>query len=264
MRYREREWVVLPSDDPNLILLRPIGGMGREVCGVVKPLADLMGYEAPHERIEPAQFPPPSPEDVQDHAAVRLLLQSARRLLREGAAPFRSLGHLSVRPRPYQFVPLVMALRLAVPSAPTVRLLIADDVGVGKTIEAALIARELLDRGKAHRVAVLCPPYLCEQWQHELAEKFHIEAVVIRAGTVVARLERQTPQDRSIFAHFRHFVASIDTVKGDHYRAAFLQHRPDLVLVDEAHGAAQSPAAPARSNSGTRCCATWRRSPSAA
>lgn len=236
IRYREREWVVLPSDDPNLVLLRPIGGSAREVCGVVKPLADLIAYEAPHERIETAQFPLPSPEDVQDHAAVRLLLESARLLLRDGAAPFRSLGHLSVRPRPYQFVPLVMALR-----QPTVRLLIADDVGVGKTIEAALIARELLDRGTAHRVAVLCPPYLCEQWQRELAEKFHIEAVVIRAGTV-ARLERQTPQDRSIFAHFRHFVASIDTVKGDHYRAAFLQHCPDLVLVDEAHGAAQPPA----------------------
>jgi len=104
-----------------------------------------MAYgETPYERIEPAQFPLPSPEDVQDHAAVRLLLESARLLLRDGAAPFRSLGHLSVRPRPYQFVPLLMALRL-----PTVRLLIADDVGVGKTIEAALIARELLDRGAA-------------------------------------------------------------------------------------------------------------------
>ena len=127
VRYREREWVVLPSDDPNLVLLRPIGGSAREVCGVVKPLADLMAYgETPYERIEQAQFPLPSPEDVQDHAAVRLLL-------RDGAAPFRSLGHLSVRPRPDQFVPLVMALR-----QPTVRLLIADDVGVGKTIEAAL------------------------------------------------------------------------------------------------------------------------------
>ena len=236
VRYREREWVVLPSDDPGVILLRPIGGSAREVCGVVKPLADLLAYRAPYERIEPAQFPLPSPEDVQDLAAVRLLLESARLLLRDGAAPFRSLGHLSVRPRPYQFVPLVMALRQT-----TVRLLIADDVGVGKTIEAALIARELLDRGTVRRLGVLCPPYLCEQWQAELAEKFHIEAVVIRAGTV-ARLERQTPQDRSIFAHFRHFVASIDTVKGDRYRAAFLQHCPDLVLVDEAHGAAQPPA----------------------
>ena len=53
----------------------------------------------------------------------------------------------------------------------------------------------------------------------------------LRAGTV-ARLDRQTPPDRSIFAHCRHFVASIDTVKGDAYRKAFLQFCPDLVLVD--------------------------------
>src|SRR6516162_8824279 len=59
--------------------------------------------------------------------------------LRSGAGPFRSLGRLSVRPRPCQFVPLIMALKLE-----AVRMLIADNVGVGKTIEAALIARELL------------------------------------------------------------------------------------------------------------------------
>jgi superfamily II DNA or RNA helicase len=233
VRYREREWVVLPSDDPALILLRPIGGSVREVCGVARTLADEIAFTIPYERIQPAQFPLPEPDDVQDLAAVRLVMESARLLLRDGAAPFRALGRLSVRPRPYQFVPLVMALRQQ-----TVRLLIADDVGVGKTIEAALIARELLDRGAARRLAVLCPPYLCEQWQRELAEKFHIDAVIIRAGTV-ARLERQTPPDRSIFAHFRHFVASIDTVKGDAYRHAFLQYCPDLVLVDEVHGAAQ-------------------------
>mgnify|MGYP002046299170 CR=1 FL=1 len=50
------------------------------------------------------------------------------------------------------------------------RLLIADDVGIGKTIEASLIARALLDRGEIRRLAVLCPPHLAEQWQSELAE----------------------------------------------------------------------------------------------
>lgn len=58
-----------------MILLRPIGGSAHEVCGVVKPLADLLAYSAPYERIGPAQFPLPSPEDVQDLAAVRLLLE---------------------------------------------------------------------------------------------------------------------------------------------------------------------------------------------
>lgn len=61
-----------------------------------------------------------------------------------------------------------MALRLD-----PVRMLIADDVGVGKTIEALLIARELWERGEIKRLAVLCPPYLCDQWQKELVEKFN-------------------------------------------------------------------------------------------
>jgi SNF2 family DNA or RNA helicase len=83
---------------------------------------------------------------------------AAQPALRRG--PFRSLGRISVLPRPYQFVPLIMSLRQA-----PVRLLIADDVGVGKTIEAAMIARELLDRGLAQRLAVLCPAHLSDQWE---------------------------------------------------------------------------------------------------
>ncbi|MFN2134982.1 MAG: helicase-related protein, partial [Candidatus Promineifilaceae bacterium] len=235
--YREREWLVLPSDDPNLILLRPIGGGSREVTGVVKGFQELLlGYSLPYERLTPATFPLPDADVVLDHTAVNLLQQAARLLLREGAAPFRSLGHLSIRPRSYQYVPLLMALRLRAP-----RLLVADDVGVGKTIEAGLIARELLDRGEIQRTAVLCPPYLCDQWQKELAEKFNIDAVVVRSGTI-ARLEREKPHsDTSIFQHYPHIVASIDTVKGERYRASFLMHCPELLIVDEVHGAAAPP-----------------------
>jgi len=87
--------------------------------------------------IEPATFPPPSPQRG-DATGSLLLFDAARLSLRSGATPFRSLGRLSVVPRPYQFVPLVMDLR-----HDPVRLLIADDVGVGKTIEAAMIVREL-------------------------------------------------------------------------------------------------------------------------
>ncbi len=59
------------------------------------------------------------------------------------------------------------------------RLLIADDVGIGKTIEAGLIAAELLAQGDAQRLAVLCSPGLAEQWQRELREKFGLDAELV-------------------------------------------------------------------------------------
>ncbi|HWO72246.1 MAG TPA: helicase-related protein [Dehalococcoidia bacterium] len=124
-----------------------------------------------------------------------------------------------------------------------VRLLIADDVGVGKTIEAALIARELMDRGTVRRLAVLCPPHLCDQWEVELRDKFGIETVVIQPSRM-ARLERNLPRgDIGVFQYYRNFVCSIDYLKSGRYRDPFLMNAPDLIIVDEAHGAAQPTAA---------------------
>lgn len=141
VRCRNRDWVLLPSDSPDIHLLRPLTGATDEVVAVHRQLADLIGYALPEERVRSATFPLPSPDDLSDAASAHLLWQAARLTLREGATPFRSLGRISIRPRVYQFVPLLMALRLD-----PVRLLIADDVGVGKTIEALLVARELYDR----------------------------------------------------------------------------------------------------------------------
>lgn len=219
---RRRQWVVLPSEDPEITRLRPLSGNEDQICGIYQQLR--------LETIEPAQFPLPQSEAVQDHTAAKLLMDAARLSLRNGAGPFRCLGRLSVRPRPYQIVPLLMALRLE-----TVRLLIADDVGIGKTIEAGLIARELLDRAEVKRLAVLCPPHLCDQWQKELKEKFHIDAVVIRSGTV-SKLERGLPSgDSHIFSYYRHIIVSLDYAKSERRRASFITHCPDLVIMDEAH-----------------------------
>ena len=219
---RERQWVVLPSDNAEVVRLRPLSGNEEQICGIFTRL----GLET----IEPAQFDPPNPQTIQNHTAAQLLMDATRLSLRSGAGPFRCLGRLSVRPRPYQLVPLLMALRLE-----TVRLLIADDVGIGKTIEAGLIIRELLDRGEAKRIAVLCPPQLCDQWQRELKQKFHIDAVVVRSGTV-SRLERNLPSgDSHIFSYYPHLIVSLDYVKSDRHRSSFLVHCPDLVIVDEAH-----------------------------
>lgn len=230
VHFRERDWLLLPSDEDTVYRLRPLIGATDEVIAVHKGLTK---YTLPEEHIAPTQFPPPSAEDVSDTAGAHLLWHAARLILREGASPLRSLGRISIRPRTYQFVPLLMALRLD-----PVRLLIADDVGVGKTIEALLVARELFDRGEIRRLAVLCPPYLCDQWEREMREKFNFEAVVIGSGTI-SRLERNKPVNRSLYEHYPFQVVSIDWVKSERNKHQFLQFCPELVIVDEAHGAVE-------------------------
>src|SRR4029077_14524847 len=124
------------------------------------------------------------PSEAGDFRSGRWLRDALRLGFRSSAGPFRSFARLGVEPRPYQLVPLLLAFKLD-----PVRLLIADDVGIGKTIEAGLIVRELIDRGEVRRFAVLCPPQIAEQWQGELASKFHLEAELVLPGTVT-RLEK--------------------------------------------------------------------------
>jgi superfamily II DNA or RNA helicase len=122
-----------------------------------------------------------------------------------------------------------MALRLD-----PVRLLIADDVGIGKTIEACLIARELLDRGEVQRLAVLCPPHLAEQWQRELQHKFNIDAELVLPSTA-RRLESVLGANESLFDVYPYVIVSTDYIKADRRREDFLRACPELVIVDEAH-----------------------------
>jgi superfamily II DNA or RNA helicase len=219
VKARGREWVVLPESQDDLVMLRPLAGVTEEVTGIIPDL----------EPIEPAVFTPPDPTHTGDHRSCGLLRDAVRLGVRNSAGPFRSFGSIAVTPRPYQLVPLLVALK-----QPKARVLIADDVGVGKTVEAGLIAAELLARGEARRLAVLCPPHLAEQWQRELSNKFHIDAKLVLASTV-ARLERECAADQSIFEVHDHLVISIDFIKSNRYRTDFLRTCPELVIVDEAH-----------------------------
>lgn len=224
---RGRDWVVLPSDDADLLLLKPLGGSDEEIAGVYLPLG--FDEDAPSE----AEFPRPAPPDLGSFSSARLLLESARLAFRNGAGPFRCLAKLSFRPRAYQMVPLIMALRQEV-----VRLLVADDVGVGKTVEALLIVRELLERRGICRFAVICLPHLCDQWQEEIRAKIGIEAVVIRSNTQ-ARLDREIQGDTSVYQHFPFQVLSIDYIKSETRRDVFVNQCPELIIVDEVHTCAR-------------------------
>ncbi len=224
VKVRGREWVVLPESDEQLLLVRPLGGTEDEVTGIFLPL----------EWVAPATFDLPNPNLPGDYRSCRLLRDAVRLGFRSSAGPFRSFAHIAVEPRPYQLVPLLMALKLD-----PVRILIADDVGIGKTIEAGLVARELIDRGEVSRLAVLCPPQLAEQWQAELQDKFHLDAELVLPGTA-ARLERSCSLGESIFERYPYVVISTDFIKADRRRDEFLRTCPELVIVDEAHTCADS------------------------
>ncbi len=219
VRARGREWVVLPDSTDDLLVLRPLGGGEDETAGV------LAGFEP----VEPAEFSWPDPDSAGDDLGARLLRDAARLGFRSSAGPFRSFGEIAVEPRPYQLVPLLMGLRLD-----PVRLLIADDVGIGKTIEAALVAKELLVSGQAKRLCVLCPPHLAEQWQAELSAKFHIDAELVLSSTA-SRLERACTVGESLFDIFPYTIVSTDFIKAERRRDEFLRTAPDLIIVDEAH-----------------------------
>lgn len=221
VRARGREWVVQTGSDADLLRLRPLGGSDEDIVTLVPALEQ--------HSVESASFAWPDPTRAGNHAAALLLRDALRLKLRAGAGPFRSFGNIAVEPRAYQLVPLLMALRLS-----TVRLLIADDVGIGKTIEAGVIVRELMDRGEIRRLAVLCPPHLVEQWQTELETRFNLQAVALTSASA-ARLERNLPHGLTLFDHHPVIVVSLDYIKSERHREHFLSIAPECIVVDEAH-----------------------------
>lgn len=226
IKFRGRRCVVQPSSDNEIVLLKPLGGSDDEMISVFEPV--LQAFD----KLEDDQFELPDKSDLDSFLTAKLLYDAARLSFRQVSGPFRCMGKLSFRPRSYQLVPLIMALKQSV-----TRLLVADDVGVGKTIEAILILRELLERSTIKSFAVLCPPHLCEQWQKELIDKLDIDAVIIRSSTA-AGLERKIVGDDTlnVFNYYPYQVVSIDFVKnGSAKMPAFLKDVPDLVIVDEAH-----------------------------
>jgi superfamily II DNA or RNA helicase len=156
-------------------------------------------------------------------------------------APFRS----GITIEDYQLDPVVRAL-----SMPRANLLIADDVGLGKTIEAGLVVQELLLRHRARTVVVVCPAGLCVKWQEEMRDRFGLEFRIVNTDTV-RQLRRDRGVGANVFTSFPRLIVSIDWLKDrraqslldevlsgvDHRRAP---RKFDLLIVDEVHSAAPS------------------------
>ncbi|TDQ33376.1 helicase-related protein [Zeaxanthinibacter enoshimensis] len=223
VNYRGRDWIVMPSDDNEVLNIKPLGGSDHEITGVFLPLS------IPGQEITDTEIDYPRVNDLGDFHSAKMLFHASRLSFRNAAGPFRCMGKLSFRPRSYQVIPLVMSLKQEV-----TRLLIADDVGIGKTVEALMILKEAMERGEVERFAVICLPHLCEQWKSELKDKLDLEAEIIRSSTI-AGLERKIPDDQSVFHHYPYQVISIDYVKQSSKKGIFLTDCPEFIIVDEAH-----------------------------
>ncbi|EGQ8592269.1 DEAD/DEAH box helicase [Vibrio cholerae] len=157
-------------------------------------------------------------------------------------APFRG----GVQMEEYQLAPVVRANNM-----PRVRLLLADDVGLGKTIEAGLVTQELIHSHRASRVLIVCPAHLRIKWVDEMAEKFGLEFKIIDRDSVL-KMRKEYGPSINPWASFPRLVTSIDYLKTEHPRRLFdeftrrrLEESPnnrpwDLLILDEAHNAAPS------------------------
>ena len=113
-------------------------------------------------------------------------------------------------------------------------MLLADVVGLGKTLEIGLILAELIRRGRGDRILVVTPQQVLEQFQQELWTRFAIP--LIRLDSVgIQRIQREIPAGRNPFTFYKRIIISIDTLKGDAYRHHLDNMYWDAVVIDESH-----------------------------
>lgn len=223
VRVRRQPWRVERVDPGDNCELVELSGIGRDNAGrrqrVVSPIDVL----------DPIRTVP------RIRRAGRSLWRSA---LRAALLSDDRLGVLKTLQRaPVELMPHQMAPALALLSGATSRLLIADDVGLGKTIQAGLILAELAARGAADRALVICPAGLREQWTSELARRCVIDAVLMDAAHQ-RRRQAELPAGVNPWRIDPIVVSSLDYVKRPEVLALAAQVAWDLVIVDEAHHAA--------------------------
>ena len=175
---------------------------------------------------------------VRDESAglndTKLFLEAAFRSAPTTKRKPLTFGKAAIDDLAFQRVPVEMAL-----AQERVRLLIADDVGLGKTLEAGIITSELILRGRANRILVVTTRSMLTQFQKEFWTRFSIPLSRLDSNAI-RRMRAQIPAHYNVFDQFDRSIVSIDTLKRDsQIRAAIEQSSWDLIIIDEAHNAAK-------------------------
>ena len=167
------------------------------------------------------------------HRLSRLWLEAT---LRKTALPASStdlavVSDVLADPLAYQLTAVRQALD---PANLRPRILLADTVGLGKTLEIGMILAELVRRGRGERILIVTPRHVLEQMQHEMWSRFALPFV--RLDSVgIQRVRRSVPASRNPFSVFHRAIISIDTLKSDRYLNHLRKQRWDAVVIDESH-----------------------------
>jgi len=246
VRARGRSWVVAEVDRSDLDTPQHLVSLTSVEDDAFDETVQLLWEVEPGTRVmERATLPTPHPDRFDDPDRLAAFLDAVRWGAVTSAdstalqSPFRS----GIAIEDYQLDPVVRAVRM-----PRVNLLIADDVGLGKTIEAGLVAQELLLRHRARTVLVVCPASLCVKWRDEMAEKFGLEFRIVDSD-LLRHLRRTRGLRANPWTHFPRLIVSMDWVKRDRPMRLLRDVLPpvatyprkfDLLIVDEVHNAAPS------------------------
>ncbi|MGW2374174.1 SNF2-related protein [Kitasatospora sp. NPDC001683] len=230
VRARDEDWLVVEVNDTAK------DGTRLDVRGTSPLVRDQRAVFFVHEELD--HVTPLRPEDtelVPDKSAEcrqsRLFIDA---LIRKTPLPLSeqrlaTVGSHLVDDLAYQREPARAALRGLRP-----RLLIADAVGLGKTLEIGLLLSELIRRGRGERILVVTPKHILEQFQHELWTRFAIPLVRLDS-TGIERIRQRIPAGRNPFSYYKRAIISIDTLRSDRWRSHLMQVTWDAVVIDESH-----------------------------
>jgi len=226
---RDEEWLVTSlekSVDGTLIRVQGLSELVRDTTAAFYSALDDIQV------VDPAKSKVVA-DDTPNYRKARLFLETT---LRKTPTP-QSAEHLTVSTRmlsrnlKYQQIAVAKALDT---KNIRPRILIADAVGLGKTLEIGMILSELVKRGRGERILVVTPRHVLEQMQHELWCRFALPFVRLDSAGI-QKVRQKLPATRNPFTYYKRAIISIDTLKSARYRAHLGKLNWDAVVIDESH-----------------------------
>lgn len=226
---RDEEWLVRSTEETSDGLLIHVQGLSELVRDTNATFFESLDTI---EALDPAQAKVVA-DGSPRYRDARLWLEST---LRKTAVPIGDEAlTVSTRALADPLVYQQSAVRKALdPANLRPRILLADAVGLGKTLEIGMILSELVRRGRGERILIVTPRHVLEQMQHEMWTRFALPFVRLDSAGI-QRVRQKLPATRNPFTYYRRVIISIDTLKSDRYVAHLSKQRWDAVVIDESH-----------------------------